>query len=244
MAEIPTFQAKQAGGIDARGLCEADRRRRAPARRRPPRPGSSRPPTRSPSRRGRRAADDAARGRPPWPRVARDGRIAYRDTNYAGRIGWKEIVVGADAKSRSDELRAYPKDLLQSPLDVTSAGDDASAPTSDPPPGLTRGQRARGARPRRRRRLREPDRPRAAQRRLRPALAADRDLLGRGARALPGPRQVDRRRLPRRLARHAAARGLPRADRDRHAHDRRLRARAGHAQPLRSSSSRTSSTRG
>jgi nickel/cobalt transporter (NicO) family protein len=44
--------------------------------------------------------------------------VAYRDTNYVDRIGWKEIVVG-DAPSRSHELRAYPRDLLSSPLDVT-----------------------------------------------------------------------------------------------------------------------------
>jgi nickel/cobalt exporter len=47
-------------------------------------------------------------------------RIAYRDGNYRDRIGWKEIVVGADTPSRSHELRAYPQDLLQSPLDQTS----------------------------------------------------------------------------------------------------------------------------
>jgi nickel/cobalt transporter (NicO) family protein len=46
--------------------------------------------------------------------------VAYRDNNYRGRIGWKEIVVGASTHSTSDELRAYPKDLLQSPLDTTS----------------------------------------------------------------------------------------------------------------------------
>jgi len=45
--------------------------------------------------------------------------VTYRDRNYADRIGWKEIVVG-NAPSRSDELRAYPKDLLKAPLDVTS----------------------------------------------------------------------------------------------------------------------------
>jgi ABC-type nickel/cobalt efflux system permease component RcnA len=46
--------------------------------------------------------------------------VTYEDTNYAGRIGWKEIVVGAKTRSESDDLRAYPKNLLQSPLDVTS----------------------------------------------------------------------------------------------------------------------------
>ncbi len=46
--------------------------------------------------------------------------VAYHDNNYTDRIGWKEIVVGADTPSTSDELRAYPKNLLQSPLDTTS----------------------------------------------------------------------------------------------------------------------------
>src|SRR5207247_1513599 len=58
--------------------------------------------------------------------------VDYRDENYAGRIGWKEIVVrpgtgtqvrnaSAPRQSISEELRAYPKNLLQSPLDVTRA---------------------------------------------------------------------------------------------------------------------------
>jgi nickel/cobalt transporter (NicO) family protein len=46
--------------------------------------------------------------------------VAYHDNNYRGRIGWKEIVVGVSTHSTSDELRAYPKDLLQSPLDTSS----------------------------------------------------------------------------------------------------------------------------
>jgi nickel/cobalt transporter (NicO) family protein len=46
--------------------------------------------------------------------------VAYHDNNYRDRIGWKEIVVGASAHSTSHELRAYPKDLLQSPLDTSS----------------------------------------------------------------------------------------------------------------------------
>ena len=47
--------------------------------------------------------------------------VAYHDNNYNDRIGWKEIVVGATAPSTSHELRAYPKNLLQSPLDITTA---------------------------------------------------------------------------------------------------------------------------
>ncbi len=73
------------------------------------------------------------------PRVAGTSRIFYRDTNYAGRLGWREVVVGADAKSRSDELRAYPRDLLESPLHVTAVA-TTLAPTSDPVPVLSRGR--------------------------------------------------------------------------------------------------------
>jgi nickel/cobalt exporter len=52
------------------------------------------------------------------PRLVSASTVTYRDTNYANRIGWKEIVVGR-GRSASNELRAYPKDLLSSPLDVT-----------------------------------------------------------------------------------------------------------------------------
>jgi len=59
-------------------------------------------------------------------------RLAFHDRNFAARIGWREIVVRAEegaalrsasvpAESRSDDLRAYPNDLLRSPLEVTSA---------------------------------------------------------------------------------------------------------------------------
>lgn len=58
--------------------------------------------------------------------------IVYQDNNYADRQGWHEIVVDAGpgmllrdsavaSSSISDELRAYPADLLSSPLDVRSA---------------------------------------------------------------------------------------------------------------------------
>ena len=73
------------------------------------------------------------------PAVDRPSHLVLHDTNYAGRIGWKEIVVGARTKSESDELRAYPKSLLQSPLAVTSVTASV-APTSDPLPGLTSGK--------------------------------------------------------------------------------------------------------
>jgi nickel/cobalt transporter (NicO) family protein len=58
--------------------------------------------------------------------------LLFHDSNFADRVGWREIVVRATdgariasadvpATSASDELRAYPRDLLRSPLDVTSA---------------------------------------------------------------------------------------------------------------------------
>ena len=58
--------------------------------------------------------------------------LVFHDTNFADRIGWKEVVVRGDrgasiqwssvpSTSESDELRAYPKNLLKSPLDVTLA---------------------------------------------------------------------------------------------------------------------------
>jgi nickel/cobalt exporter len=53
------------------------------------------------------------------PKLAGVSDVAYRDANYADRIGWKEIVVG-DTPSASHELRAYPQDLLSSALAVTS----------------------------------------------------------------------------------------------------------------------------
>jgi nickel/cobalt transporter (NicO) family protein len=58
--------------------------------------------------------------------------LHYRDTNWSGRIGWVEVVLQADhgaavrassvgSHTKSDQLRAYPKNLLQSPLHVSSA---------------------------------------------------------------------------------------------------------------------------
>jgi len=73
------------------------------------------------------------------PRLVRPARVAYRDANYSDRIGWKEIVVGARTRSTSHELRAYPKDLLSSPLDV-SAAETRLSPNDAPPPKLDRGR--------------------------------------------------------------------------------------------------------
>jgi nickel/cobalt transporter (NicO) family protein len=75
------------------------------------------------------------------PRLDGRSRIAYRDGNYRERIGWKEIVVGADTPSRSHELRAYPQDLLQSPLDETSVTAELTPGDGpDVPPALSSGK--------------------------------------------------------------------------------------------------------
>jgi nickel/cobalt exporter len=58
--------------------------------------------------------------------------LELADRAFASRIGWREITLAArdgarlvassvPATSRSDELRAYPQDLIASPLDVRSA---------------------------------------------------------------------------------------------------------------------------
>ena len=69
------------------------------------------------------------------PRVHGRARVDVVDHTYAGRIGWKEIVVGAHTRSASDELRAYPNDLLRSPLDITHLTAQV-APTDEPAPTL------------------------------------------------------------------------------------------------------------
>ncbi len=59
-------------------------------------------------------------------------KLTIADSTSKGRVGWKEIVIRADldasvtsssvpAESSTDRLRAYPEDLLQSPLEATSA---------------------------------------------------------------------------------------------------------------------------
>jgi len=66
--------------------------------------------------------------------VSSSGRqsTTYHDTNYSGRLGWREIVVqqaggarlvdsSAPTSSVSNALRHYPQDLLTSPLEETEA---------------------------------------------------------------------------------------------------------------------------
>jgi ABC-type nickel/cobalt efflux system permease component RcnA len=75
------------------------------------------------------------------PILSRRVSVAYHDNNYTNRIGWKEIVVGTDTPSTSHELRAYPKNLLQSPLDTTSVTAElAPGGGSDVVPALSSGK--------------------------------------------------------------------------------------------------------
>ena len=82
----------------------------------------------------------------------RDGVfLTYRDANFPGRIGWREVVVrardgarvlssSAPARSVSAGLRVYPSGLLDSPLDVSSAqARVAPGDAAGPPPTLTGG---------------------------------------------------------------------------------------------------------
>ena len=108
------------------------------------------------------------------------------------------------------------------------------------PPGL----RAAVAPAHTRRRVRGADRPRRPVARRDPRLVARRCVLGRRPCAHTRPRQGARRRVPRGNAGPPAPCVRPRGDGDRHAHDRRVRARSGHACCSRSSSSPSSSTRG
>ncbi len=58
-------------------------------------------------------------------------QASYRDDNFAGRLGWQEIVVRAaggmsllestaPVEDRSGELQAYPEDMLQSPPAISN----------------------------------------------------------------------------------------------------------------------------
>ena len=138
MAEIPTFQA---GAIDpwayarriaANAHLSVDG---APAQLRPLRPELAHPPGAGGLHTTRLEVILAG------PVLDGASRIDYRDGNYRDRIGWKEIVVGASTPSTSHELRAYPKNLLQSPLDTTSVS-TRLAPGSGPDvvPALSSGK--------------------------------------------------------------------------------------------------------
>ena len=77
--------------------------------------------------------------------------LTYEQTNYEGRLGWREIVVqpGPGAQilagealetSISDELRTYPQDSLSSPLDMRSATTTVETdPSAAPDPAQASG---------------------------------------------------------------------------------------------------------
>jgi nickel/cobalt exporter len=73
--------------------------------------------------------------------------LELRDRSFEERIGWHEITLSArdgaqvidstvPEQSESDELRAYPQELLRSPLDVRSASASyiAGSTPGEPPP--------------------------------------------------------------------------------------------------------------
>jgi nickel/cobalt exporter len=81
--------------------------------------------------------------------------IVFRDTGAADRVGWREITATGDrttlrsadvpAASRSARLTAYPRDLLNSPLDqraasltATPGGPAVASPGASPGAGVTR----------------------------------------------------------------------------------------------------------
>jgi ABC-type nickel/cobalt efflux system permease component RcnA len=78
-------------------------------------------------------------------------RLTYRDGNFAGRLGWREVVVRASrgaavesssvpAVSRSVALTSYPNDLLSDPLSISSAtATFRPGPLPGLPPELGRG---------------------------------------------------------------------------------------------------------
>src|SRR2546426_8813270 len=94
MAEIPTFQARRAGGVDpgayARRIAAGARLTvdGRPARLVPLSHALAFPMGAGGLHTTRLEVVLAG------PRVTGPSRISYRDTNFASRIGWKEIVVG------------------------------------------------------------------------------------------------------------------------------------------------------
>jgi ABC-type nickel/cobalt efflux system permease component RcnA len=73
--------------------------------------------------------------------------LELRDRSFEERIGWREITLSArdgaqvidstvPEQSESDELRAYPKELLRSPLDIRGASTSyiAGSTPGEPPP--------------------------------------------------------------------------------------------------------------
>ena len=229
LAEIPTFQlgtrvrAAGFGAEAARGLELRLDGRRAPLR-------AARAARRRTSR-GRRAEDAALRR-----------RLRGRRQRFTARVPRPQLPL-ADRLARGRRARGRRS---RAPVRQRACREPQRRPAriSGRPAALAArrrlGDRLLHARRRRRHASAAPRRDRSGARegRLRvarvarrplagrhPALACDRCLLGRGARAHAGARQGDRRRVPRRDEGQADRRCPARRHRDDHAHDRRLRAR-------------------
>ena len=176
--------------------------------------------------------------------------LTLRDRNFGSRIGWREIVVRARDGAELP-APACPRRARATSCAPTRKTFSARRSTCRRPPLASRsvadpGRRPRSTRPApaRGRRLRGADVPRGPLARRDPALARARRLLGRRSRAHSRAREGDRRRVSGRHEGAAARRRAARGDRDRHPHDRRLRARPRHARSSRSSSFPSRSTRG
>ena len=195
-------------GVDAGVYARAHRARPPRHARRPARCArAGRARARLPDRR-RRPAHDAARGDPARPvGDAAPNASRCHDTNYADRIGWKEIVVGAHDAQRLRRAARVPEEPPAEPARRHVARRRRSRRRTTRCPALTRGKA-----------LEAPDRvadsgftrliaQRAPERARHPRLARGGALLGRRARALARARQDDRHRVPDRQARHAARRG-------------------------------------
>jgi ABC-type nickel/cobalt efflux system permease component RcnA len=144
MAEIPTFQVGPAIDADRDGR-QSPEERQAWAIRRSAEMSSRlslRVGGRAVTLREAGAAVEALYGQAGLPTlrlevvyeapVGESGSVVFEDRNYGDRVGWKEVTVRstsgvavlrstAPVRSPSDELRAYPEDMLSSPLDVRGA---------------------------------------------------------------------------------------------------------------------------
>ena len=125
------------------------------------------------------------------PTTCSRARIGWREITISARDGARLVEASVPARASSNALRAYPRDLLRSPLDVRAATASLRAgPGSAPAPGLDPAPRPEPPR----RRLRGADRARRAVARRRPALAAR--SRPSGALSTPSPPGTGRRSSP------------------------------------------------
>ena len=181
------------------------------------------------------------------------GAAGLRTTRFQALLAGPEVEQSAQRVGRRPQLRRPhrlegDRPRRHGPIDIGRAarlpeGSPSQPARRDPrrraahaqqrrPADPAHRPRAGRARPDRRLELRLADRPQAPERAGRAHLARARRLLGRRARPVARPRQDDRLRLSRRLARHAVARGAARVDHDSHAHGRCLRTGRDHAAAL------------